>query len=234
MRAQFVYENVRFERGIGPKGSLGLGDPIKLEDVYREISNQANDEYENFIKKTFLGKRVWGTMDSWRGSRGDWKEWVIIPTDIDHRFHGDEFSFIDEDGEYYTVLTSKPLRILDYANEGVNFTKTGNPKAGLDIGGFKLSHIRKEIIDQAKDDWIQWVYDYIIGKTVSGKFNRIAKITDDGYEYLGDSWDSYNVKVEGLVSPETIEMDHPALFVIGEDKYQYVVPIGDEKIWIKP
>ena len=118
-------------------------------------------------------------------------------------------------------------------NENVNFERTGNPKAGLDIGGVKLSYIRKEIIDQAKDDWIQWVYDYIVGKTITGKFNRIAKIVDGGYEFSGEDWGDYTVKVKDLVNPDSIAMDNHALFIVGEDNYQYVVPIDDKKIWIK-
>lgn len=232
MRAKLVFENMEFERGRDPKEVMDLGG-IELDAVYAEITDRAQQEYEDFIRNTFIGKKVRGTMDSWSRPSGDWKEWTIVPVDIDHRFHGLEFSFIDKDGERYTVLTSEPLRVLGKINEEVNFERSGNPKRGLDIGGFKLSYIRKDILDQAKDDWMQWIYDYIVGHTVSGKFNRIAKVTEDGYEFTGEQWDNYTVKVKDLVSPETIEMDNHALFVVGEDDYQYVIPIDDKKIWIK-
>ena len=229
MRAQFVFENIEFERGGRPRKSLGLGG-VNFEEIQKGFIDEYRKKWHDFLQQ-FVGKTITGIMDSWSGgSRGDWKEHSVEVKEIEDRFYNGDVSILGTDGQRYSLLT----RDNEFIVESVNFTKTGNPKAGLDIGGIKLSHIRKEIIDQAKDDWIQWVYDYIIGKTITGKFNRIAKVIEDGYEFTGEGWGNYTVKVRELVaSPQTINMDDHALFIVGEDDYQYVVPIDDKKIWIK-
>jgi hypothetical protein len=233
MRAKFVFENLEFEKGMDPKGAMGLGG-IELDQIYSDLVDGAQKEYENFIRKNFIGKRITGTFVYGIKPGGDWKEWTINVADIDYRFGGKNFTIIDDQGNRYIPLTSDPIQVLGKINEEINFEKTGNPKSSLDIGGIQLSKVRKDIIDRAKEEWIQWIKDHLLGKTLTGKFNRVGKKIDDGYEFTGDGWGNYTFTIKEMITPDwDITMEEPALFVLGEDDWQYVVPIGANKIWIK-
>lgn len=72
MRAKTINEDQNFERGKAAKAALGIGG-INLYDLYQdrmrnleeEISLakiNTNEEWEEYLSKTFVGKRITGIM----------------------------------------------------------------------------------------------------------------------------------------------------------------------------
>jgi len=227
MRARSVNENVNFERGQNPKEAMGIGP-------YSQTKFDSFDEAVDFAYRYFpaitgyeddsvFGEDTFFTADALT-------KLVPFLSNMEIGSHK-SMSYAKFPGALYRKLKEEGFPRV---NENVNFERTGNPKAGMDIGGTKLSYIRKEISDQAKENWNQWIHDYIVGNSITGYFNRIAKEIEDGFEFTGEGWGDYTVKVKELVNSGEIQMDNTALFIIGEDGYQYVVPIDDKKIWIKP
>ena len=51
MKAQFVYENINFERGLDPKSSMGIGAKEFLRKQLEEVSDHLSGAYKNDIPK---------------------------------------------------------------------------------------------------------------------------------------------------------------------------------------
>jgi hypothetical protein len=72
MRAKTVNEDNNFERGRNPKAAIGIGG-INLFEIYQEkmddLNNEiamtkfhANEEWSEFLTKTFVGKKITAHM----------------------------------------------------------------------------------------------------------------------------------------------------------------------------
>ena len=216
MKAKLVFENIDFERGIDPKTAMGLGDPLQV----------LHDRAWNMIKKT------------------DWTETGIpgpMKDDFD-KWYNELIEYVDKE----TVLIETPneLKVAfedgweethEEMYENVSFERTGNARAGLDIGGIVLGKVRKDFKDESRTRWQDWVEEHLVGHTITAKMNRIQKKTTDGYEFHGTDWGTFTVLVDDYSSE--LEMDEPAIMITGEDEagdmYVFALPIDDKKIWIK-
>ena len=116
-------------------------------------------------------------------------------------------------------------------NEDINFERTGNPKRSMGIGGISLSRTRKDFIDQARIEWIDWIEKNVVGRTITAKMNKLQKKTKDGYEFDGGNWGEYTINVDGYQG-ET-NMDDPAIMLLGDDSWVYALPIDDTNIYLK-
>jgi hypothetical protein len=72
MRAKTVNEDNNFERGRNPKAAIGVGG-INLSEIYQEkmeelerdiaiTKSHANEEWSEFLTKTFVGKKITAHM----------------------------------------------------------------------------------------------------------------------------------------------------------------------------
>jgi hypothetical protein len=72
MRAKTVNEDNNFERGKNPKAAIGIGGinlseiyQEKMDDLFNEIAMtkfHANEEWSEFLTKTFVGKKITAHM----------------------------------------------------------------------------------------------------------------------------------------------------------------------------
>jgi len=225
MKAQFVFENIKFERSGSPRGKMGIGG-VNLAWELDKVNQEAKQKWNIFLQQ-FVGKTITGPMDQWDYDRGDWKDHTVKVAEIEDRFFNSEITVTDPDGNKYTLLS----RHKEFIIENVKFERTGNARKGLDIGGVSLSRTRKDFIDQSKRNWADWIEKHLIGKTITAKMNQIQKMVAGGYEFGGGEWGEYTVKVEDYQGG--LNMDDPAMMIVGDDQWIYALPIDDNKIWIK-
>jgi len=227
MRAKFVYESLDFERGLDPKKAMGIGG-FTLGKLYSKFAKEAELKYEDFLRKNFIGKTVSGRMDSWEGRHGEWKEWTIRVSDIDHNFHGPEFSFVDDKGKKYTVLTDEKVRIIPDIKESQNFERGIHPKQALDVGGICLGEQKFNMKKKLEDDWKFFLLTILDGKTISAQMN---KRSENGGKATGkDNWGNYTVTIDDW---EIQDIDDWGINIIGTDGDHYILPIDDKKIYIE-
>jgi hypothetical protein len=72
MRAKSVNEAQEFQRGKSPKAAMGIGG-VNLMDIYEDkmmylqmdienIKREADEEWEEYLMKTFIGKKITADM----------------------------------------------------------------------------------------------------------------------------------------------------------------------------
>lgn len=117
--------------------------------------------------------------------------------------------------------------------ENINFERTRNPRAGLDIGGISLGKARYEKKKENESEWLQWLKDLLDGKKVSGKFKHIYTHTPDGVVFDGD--DKWQDTTINIVSVMDMKDPWDAYHIPVEDTERRVwaIPINNKKIFIE-
>jgi hypothetical protein len=105
-----IGESIDFKRGMGTKEALELGG-FKPEDVYNELRMSTDAAYMKTLTEFMLNKTLKFTGSAWSNKGHEWEEYKIIVKDIHHRSAGSEFEVEDENGERYTVLSSKNIHV---------------------------------------------------------------------------------------------------------------------------
>ncbi len=127
MQAKKVFEAQNFERGLNPKKALDLGGislfPLyqkrqkKLENDRVKLLKDANEDWDNFLKKTFVGKTITAhlkTMPSFdkqgnmhgKTQRGEFTikvQDVIAPSSSNEGFLTNTIIFADMDNNIYAL-----------------------------------------------------------------------------------------------------------------------------------
>ena len=174
MKAQFVYENVRFERRKDPREAMRIGSEARTLDV-TGIMNPNYFEYNNReitqILNQLMGKgnpyapgnKILFTyaIDDEGEMESDYSlDELQISRDYDFiRFEGEKYP-IKKDKSYLKYLEDKDL------DESIKFERGKEPKEAMKIG---KAHEREMISNQVRDlgglelnkDWDNWDYDYI-------------------------------------------------------------------------
>ena len=218
MKARFVYESLDFERGSSPKKAIGIGG-INLKKIYDEIEKEANQKYRDFLNKSFLGKTITGTMDSWDGSHGNWKEWTIKVAKIEGVFNSPSFTFVDDKEQHYTVLTDSPI----YVNESQKFERGVHPKQSLGIGGIALGIEKSKMKRKFLEDWNFFLTITLDGKTISAVMNK----RNPGEK--SDNWGMHTITIDSWEESE----NYNALILKDINGDSYILPIDDKKIYIE-
>jgi hypothetical protein len=101
MQAKKVFEVQNFERGKTPKASMALGGIVlekecrnRIEEIRqarKQVETIANQKWEKYLRKTFIGKRITAKMTSlpsvdikthlWSGKR-ETKDFTITVEDV--------------------------------------------------------------------------------------------------------------------------------------------------------
>ena len=106
MKAKLV-ENIDFKRGLGTKGSLKIGGFVP-EELNDEIFNAAYDEWKASLEQ-LIGKKIKFRGATFQG-RHTWKDHEITVKKITCD-NGSEFSVMDTDDAWYTVLSDARIYI---------------------------------------------------------------------------------------------------------------------------
>lgn len=114
MRARIV--NEKFTDKSDPIRDMGIGGII-TDDEYQKIEDKATRMWIQFLKNTFEGKTIKGTMMAWHESGHNWKEWTILVKQVMNKKDRDGFSseitVMDEKNQRYTLIGDKKIYIME-------------------------------------------------------------------------------------------------------------------------
>ena len=117
--------------------------------------------------------------------------------------------------------------------ENINFERTKNPRAGLDIGGISLGKSRYEKKKENESEWFQWLKDLLEGKKVSGKFKHIYTHTPDGMVFDGDDkWQDTTINIVSVMDMKD-PWDAHHIPIEDTERRVWAIPIDDKKIFIE-
>jgi hypothetical protein len=117
--------------------------------------------------------------------------------------------------------------------ENINFERTKNPRASLDVGGISLGKARFDKKKESEEEWINWLKNLLEGKKISGTFKHMYTLTPDGMDFDGkDEWlnTSINIKTIDEIKDPWDANHVPVLDT--EDRF-WIIPINDKKIFIE-
>ena len=238
MKAKFVNEALSFERHRNPKQALGLGG-IDLYQELQDMIERQKLEWNEYLNKLLLGKTI--TVNAIR----------MINSDIGTKDEGSgNFTFnvkkifarkTDEnsntiglsDGKYYYIvlIEDNKIWIEKPTNESQSFERYKDPKKALDLGGIQLGVVKYEMRQRHLKEWQDYIKNLFLGKTITGRF---SKYEFNGNDFLSKTpvWGEYTITVNHVADAD---WDDNAIAVSAEgDKlHSYMIPIGENKIWIK-
>lgn len=112
-------------------------------------------------------------------------------------------------------------------NEVQNFERGNNPRSAMGIGGVQFGVEKFKMKQKLKNDWADFVRKTLIGKTISGTFNKWSINPDT--KMPDAKWGEYTVKVKEV---SNLDLDDQVI-IVSDSKNQYYVPVGEEKIIIE-
>lgn len=169
MKAQYVYENVRFERGKDPKSSMDVGlrsNAIRIKDLLRwsskfqDVVPMADSQAMTFLEWPERGTRMYATsviLDETDPESGEYRLDSIIRSKRPIIYRNKIFIPDNEFGGHYTPHD---------LNESIRFERGQNPKEAMKIGqSAKIRElIEKEVYDARLinlNNYERWDYEYV-------------------------------------------------------------------------
>ena len=149
MRAKFVNENIKFERGQDPRKTMNIGKdrtlpPKELKvEIFSRIWPKIKDDpfFLDKVDQEELGQELDGFVETIIDAWG-----VKKPSQLDDRHFR----------EYWKDI---------FMNESVNFERGQNPKSAMEIGGVDFSEDIQNFLDQKEEE----IKLALKGKTVKAR-----------------------------------------------------------------
>lgn len=133
-------------------------------------------------------------------------------------------------------------------NEIQKFERGQDPKASMDIGGVIFQEIydkmsidleikKAKVINKAIKDWTKFVQQTLVGKTITAKMQKLAKIdTKNNNRMIGKTTtDTFTILVmEVIIDKAVFDKDfrNTSIIIAGDDNEIYVLRNLDDKITI--
>jgi hypothetical protein len=109
LRAQFIYE--KFDEKTDPISDMGIGG-IRLNKVYNEIMNKAEEEWIEYLHKNLVGRKVTGKMLKWGEHGHQWKRYCVkVKSIFMNKSASGEVTINDADNEHYTIFDDQKIYI---------------------------------------------------------------------------------------------------------------------------
>ena len=123
--------------------------------------------------------------------------------------------------------------VKEHINE--KFEEKSDPIQDMGIGGVNLGRIRTQLKKEYRKKTLKTYKDLIYKKTISGKFNEMGIIDSTNNTILnGRGWGNYTIFVDMIFDEPNIDEDSVSFSVLDSKKgASYIIPITDEKIFIK-
>ena len=110
----------------------------------------------------------------------------------------------------------------------VNFERGGGAKGALGVGGIQFGVEKYQMKEKLKKDWADFVKKSLMGKTISGNFNKWGYNPETQMpESLG--WQNCVVKVEKV---SNLDLDDQVI-IVSDDINSYYVPVSEDRIHIE-
>lgn len=89
---------------------------VDVENLANEMKQDAKKVWFNKLNDLFLNKFIKFRGSKWSEKNHNWKDFVIKVKKIDSdksTIYGSEFTVIDANNEYYTILATMPIRVYN-------------------------------------------------------------------------------------------------------------------------